>query len=58
MRRSSVCSVINEDLPMRVKGRLPDHAQDIYRKAFNNAWRQYADDPRQRRLRIESRGQR
>lgn len=27
-----------EDLPEQVKGNLPEHAQDIYLKAFNNAW--------------------
>jgi cation transport regulator len=30
----------NADLPDTVKRHLPDHAQDIYRAAFNNA---YAD---------------
>jgi cation transport regulator len=30
-------------LPGQVKENLPDHAQDIYRKAFNNAWDQYKD---------------
>ena len=33
----------NTDLPDNVKNNLPDHAQDIYREAFNNAWEQYAD---------------
>jgi len=27
----------NEDLPAPIKAKLPDHAQTIYRKAFNNA---------------------
>ena len=31
------------DLPAGVRDNLPKHAQDIYRKAFNNAWREYAD---------------
>jgi len=28
---------INADLPLSVRGRLPAHAQDIYREAFNHA---------------------
>ena len=28
----------NRDLPMPVQHVLPEHAQDIYRQAFNNAW--------------------
>jgi len=31
------------DLPGRVRESLPRHAQEIYLKAFNNAWRQYVD---------------
>jgi cation transport regulator len=31
------------DLPESVKDSLPDHAQDIYRKAFNSAWDEYDD---------------
>ena len=31
------------DLPDSVRGRLPSHAQEIYRKAFNSAWSSYAD---------------
>ncbi len=42
--------VTNQDLPMRVQGHLPDHAQDIYREAFNNAWQQYAGDSRQEEI--------
>jgi cation transport regulator len=37
----------NDDLPIPVQRRLPGHAQDIYREAFNHAWRQYDGDPRQ-----------
>lgn len=36
------------DLPERVKGNLPKHAQEIYLEAFNNAWDQYAK-PEERR---------
>jgi len=36
----------NDDLPASVRNHLPDHAQDIYRAAFNSAWRQYGASPR------------
>lgn len=32
-----------KDLPESVKDNLPDHAQEIYMKAFNSAWEQYKD---------------
>ena len=32
------------ELPESVKDNLPDHAQDIYREAFNSAWDQYDHD--------------
>jgi len=28
----------NLDLPVSLRRRLPEHAQDIYRQAFNHAW--------------------
>jgi len=31
----------NEDLPVSLRRHLPQHAQDIFREAFNNAWRTY-----------------
>jgi cation transport regulator len=31
----------NEDLPAAIRRALPQHAQDIYRAAFNGAWGQY-----------------
>lgn len=31
------------DLPASVKDHLPKHAQEIYLKAFNNAWQEYKD---------------
>lgn len=37
-----------EDLPERVRGNLPKHAQEIYKEAFNSAWEEYAD-PKSRR---------
>jgi cation transport regulator len=39
----------NEDLPPALQRRLPAHAQDIYRAAFNNAWAQHALDAPERR---------
>lgn len=37
-----------EDLPDSVKGNLPHHAQEIYKEAFNSAYKQY-DRPEERR---------
>ena len=37
----------NSDLPPAVGGHLPEHAQDIYREAFNHAYAAHAGDPRQ-----------
>lgn len=36
------------ELPESVRKHLPDHAQDIYLSAFNNAWTQYADKRKRR----------
>jgi cation transport regulator len=36
----------NEDLPLSVRNHLPPHAQDIYREAFNSAYKQHVLDPR------------
>jgi cation transport regulator len=36
------------DLPDAVRHNLPEHAQEIYRAAFNSAWEQY-DQPDERR---------
>ena len=38
----------NADLPESVRANLPQHAQTIYREAFNAAWDEYAD-PQDRR---------
>jgi cation transport regulator len=32
-----------EELPEPVKKHLPADAQDIYKEAFNNAWKQFSD---------------
>ena len=37
-----------DELPDSVRDNLPNHAQEIYMKAFNNAWDEYAD-PKERR---------
>lgn len=36
------------DLPDTVREHLPQHAQEIYRAAYNSAWDQY-DQPQERR---------
>lgn len=37
----------NEELPDSVRNVLPEHAQDIFLKAFNHAWDEYGgDEPR------------
>jgi len=37
----------NEELPDSVRHVLPQHAQDILREAFNDAWGEYGgDEPR------------
>ena len=37
-----------KDLPDSVKDNLPEHAQEIYKEAYNSAWDQY-DKPEERR---------
>ncbi|HEX6959255.1 MAG TPA: ChaB family protein [Ferrovibrio sp.] len=37
----------NSDLPDAIRNHLPQHAQDIFRAAFNHAWTDHAGDPRQ-----------
>ncbi len=32
------------DLPDSVRDNLPEHAQEIYRASFNNAWEEYGHD--------------
>ena len=36
----------NADLPSSVSDHLPEHAQDIFREAFNHAYSAHANDPR------------
>ncbi|MGO9401073.1 MAG: ChaB family protein [Xanthobacteraceae bacterium] len=37
----------NADLPASVRSHLPEHAQDIYREAFNHAFAAHAGESRQ-----------
>ena len=37
----------NFELPSSVRSHLPQHAQDIYREAFNHAFSAHTGDPRQ-----------
>ncbi len=43
-----------EDLPYLIKDELPEHAQEIWMKAYNNAYKEYAN-PKERRNPNESR---
>lgn len=36
------------ELPASVKDNIPEHAQEIYKEAFNNAWDQYSDSSKRR----------
>lgn len=39
----------NDDLPPAIRSHLPPHAQEIFRAAFNNAWKRYGErDPKRR----------
>jgi cation transport regulator len=37
-----------DELPENVKSVLPEHAQDIFKDAFNSAWEEYADPGKRR----------
>ncbi len=37
----------NMDLPPAIRNHLPEHAQAIYREAFNHAFAAHIGDPRQ-----------
>lgn len=32
------------ELPDAVRGHIPEHAQQIYKEAFNHAWEEYAKE--------------
>jgi len=36
------------DLQESVRDNLPEHAQDIFKEAFNSAWDEYADPDKRR----------
>lgn len=38
------------DLPAMVRSRLPGHALEIWRAAFNAAWERHRDDPRREEI--------
>ena len=40
----------NVDLPASVRNHLPQHAQDIYREAFNHAFAAHEGDARQEEI--------
>lgn len=40
----------NDDLPEAIRAKLPIHAQDIFRAAFNQAYDRHRDDPRQEEI--------
>ena len=37
----------NAELPEAIRAHLPEHAQDIFRAAFNHAFEAHRGDPRQ-----------
>jgi cation transport regulator len=41
---------LNADLPVSVRSHLPEHAQDIFRAAFNSAFESYKGDPRREEI--------
>jgi cation transport regulator len=40
----------NEDLPASVRHHLPQHAQDIYREAFNHSFASHSGERRQEEI--------
>ena len=47
MRKRADAYAANTDLPPSVRSHLPEHAQDIFREAFNHAHAAHTHDPRQ-----------
>jgi cation transport regulator len=41
---------MNSDLPDSIRNHLPEHAQDIFRSAFNHAFEKHRGDPRQEEI--------
>jgi cation transport regulator len=52
---SALPYLTNDELPYSLRRRLPAHAQDIYRHAFNDAWEQYGRHEPDRREEIAHR---
>jgi cation transport regulator len=44
-----------DDIPKSIRNRLPIHGLEIYRSAFNNAWKSYARYGTQKREEIAHR---
>jgi cation transport regulator len=42
--RSNMPYASNDDLPLSVRAHLPEHAQDIFREAFNHALAHYGTE--------------
>ena len=40
----------NEELPAAVRAHLPEHAQDVYRAAFNDTWERRGEDAAAHRI--------
>lgn len=40
----------NQDLPSAIRRQLPGHAQDIFRAAFNGAFKSHAGEERQEEI--------
>jgi cation transport regulator len=47
LREGTHAHPTNADLPPSVGSHLPEHAQDIYREAFNHAFADHAGESRQ-----------
>jgi len=44
VRKNAMPYVTNADISHNISQNLPEHAQTIFRKAFNNAFKQYEGD--------------
>jgi cation transport regulator len=48
--RDAMPYAANSDLPASISNHLPEHAQDIFRSAFNHAYDKHSGDPRQEEI--------
>jgi cation transport regulator len=46
----------NDDLLPKIKNVLPEHAQDIYRAAFNHAWDEYKAPDKRKTFKTQEQG--